>query len=61
MALMLNHLEQAGYVDRRKNAIRVTPRGAAALDHCLKLTGQANAGPLSPLDAASLLTWLYRA
>ena len=59
MVLLLNHLERAGHVardpdprDRRKNSIRVTPQGAAALDRCLDLAEQANAELLSSLSPA---------
>lgn len=70
MVLLLNHLEQAGLVarepdprDRRKNAIRVTPRGSRMLERCVTLAEQANAELLAPLDAAErrqLITLLTR-
>ncbi len=57
MVGVLNHLQGAGHVlrspdpaDRRKNAVTVTPEGAAALARCAELAEAANAELLAPLD-----------
>ncbi|MBS2534080.1 winged helix-turn-helix transcriptional regulator [Catenulispora sp. NF23] len=57
MVLLINHLEHLGHVvrdpdprDRRKNVIRVTPQGSAALNRCLKEAERVNAELLAPLE-----------
>ncbi|WP_327133718.1 MarR family transcriptional regulator [Streptomyces sp. NBC_01343] len=71
---LLNHLEGAGLLlrapdpaDRRKNAVTLTPAGAATLTRCATLAEQANAAFLSPLSPAerdrltALLTRIHEA
>ncbi|MFJ5228573.1 MarR family winged helix-turn-helix transcriptional regulator [Kitasatospora sp. NPDC088391] len=67
---LLNHLQRAGLVlrsphpsDRRKNAVTVTPEGAAVLARCAALAEAANAellAPLSPAEREQLLSLLTR-
>ncbi|MFD9407324.1 MarR family winged helix-turn-helix transcriptional regulator [Streptomyces sp. NPDC059989] len=74
MVGILNHLQEAGLVlrtpdpaDRRKNAVTVTPEGAALLGRCAALAEAANAELLSPLNPdeqnqlMALLTRLHEA
>ncbi|MEU0074576.1 MarR family transcriptional regulator [Streptomyces sp. NPDC006332] len=74
MVLLLDHLEEAGLalrapdpLDRRKNAVTVTPAGVRTLDRCAELAERANAELLAPLSAAEgqqlmeLLTRVYDA
>ncbi|MFF9351984.1 MarR family winged helix-turn-helix transcriptional regulator [Streptomyces sp. NPDC014734] len=56
MVGILNHLQETGLVlrtpdpaDRRKNAIAVTPEGAAVLARCGASAGAANVELLAPL------------
>lgn len=56
MVGILNHLQKQGLVlrspdlsDRRKNAVTVTPEGAAVLSRCGTLAEAANAELLAPL------------
>ncbi|MDY0815132.1 MarR family winged helix-turn-helix transcriptional regulator [Kitasatospora purpeofusca] len=58
MVGILNHLQDEGLVlrsphpsDRRKNAVTVTPAGAAVLTRCGALAEAANAELLAPLTA----------
>ncbi|MFG2994878.1 MarR family winged helix-turn-helix transcriptional regulator [Streptomyces sp. NPDC048257] len=74
MVGILNHLQEAGLVlrapdpvDRRKNAVTVTPEGTAVLARCAALAEAANAEFLAPLGPAerdqlvALLTRLHEA
>ncbi|WP_369777263.1 MarR family winged helix-turn-helix transcriptional regulator [Streptomyces sp. R33] len=74
MVGILNHLQEAGLVlrtpdpaDRRKNAVTVTPEGAALLGRCAALAKAANAELLAPLNPdeqnqlMALLTRLHEA
>ncbi|MEV0579816.1 MarR family transcriptional regulator [Streptomyces sp. NBC_01463] len=70
MVGILNDLQQAGLVlrtpdpvDRRKNAITVTPEGMAALTRCAALAEAANAellAPLTPEEQNQLMALLAR-
>ncbi|MEU8892655.1 MarR family winged helix-turn-helix transcriptional regulator [Streptomyces sp. NPDC048442] len=70
MVGILNHLQAAGLVlrtpdpvDRRKNAVTVTPKGTATLGRCADLAEAANAellAPLSPEEQGQLLALLGR-
>lgn len=70
MVGILNDLQEAGLVlrtpdlaDRRKNAITVTPGGAAALTRCAALAEAANAellAPLTPDEQIQLMALLTR-
>ncbi|MFE6750777.1 MarR family winged helix-turn-helix transcriptional regulator [Kitasatospora purpeofusca] len=70
MVGILNHLQHAGLVlrsphpsDRRKNAVTVTPAGAAALARCGALTEAANdelLAPLAPEEREQLTALLIR-
>ncbi|MFJ6795060.1 MarR family winged helix-turn-helix transcriptional regulator [Streptomyces sp. NPDC091268] len=70
MVGILNHLQAAGCVlrapdpaDRRKNAVTVTPEGAALLARCAALGEAANAeflAPLSPGERRQLVALLTR-
>lgn len=74
MVGILNHLQGEGLAlrapdpaDRRKNAVTVTPEGAAALTRCAALAEAANAELLAPLtpeeqkQSTALLTRLHEA
>ncbi|MFF7591344.1 MarR family winged helix-turn-helix transcriptional regulator [Kitasatospora purpeofusca] len=74
MVGILNHLQHEGLVlrsphpsDRRKNAVTVTPAGAAVLTRCGALAEAANAELLAPLapdereQLVALLARLHRA
>ncbi|CAM5718318.1 MarR family transcriptional regulator OS=Streptomyces alboniger OX=132473 GN=CP975_30590 PE=4 SV=1 [Streptomyces alboniger] len=70
MVGILNDLQHAGLAlrtpdpaDRRKNAITVTPEGAAVLTRCAALAEAANAellAPLTPDEQKQLMTLLTR-
>ncbi|MFD7415136.1 MarR family winged helix-turn-helix transcriptional regulator [Kitasatospora purpeofusca] len=70
MVGILNHLQHEGLVlrsphpsDRRKNAVTVTPEGAAVLTRCGALAEAANAellAPLAPEERAQLTALLTR-
>ncbi|MEW1929917.1 MarR family winged helix-turn-helix transcriptional regulator [Streptomyces sp. NPDC088360] len=70
MVGILNHLQNEGLVlraphpsDRRKNAVTVTPEGAAVLTRCGALAEAANAellAPLTPDEQKQLLALLTR-
>ncbi|MFV0126134.1 MarR family winged helix-turn-helix transcriptional regulator [Streptomyces sp. HMX112] len=70
MVGILNDLQQGGLVlrtpdpvDRRKNAITVTPEGIAALTRCAALAEAANAellAPLTPDEQNELMALLTR-
>ncbi|MER0443595.1 MarR family transcriptional regulator [Streptomyces sp. Edi4] len=70
MVGMLNHLQKEGLVlrapdpcDGRKNAVTVTPKGAAVLARCAALAESANAellAPLAPAEQRQLMALLAR-
>ncbi|MET9399599.1 MarR family transcriptional regulator [Kitasatospora sp. NPDC002965] len=70
MVGILNHLQRAGYVlrspdpaDKRKNAVTVTPEGAAVLARCAALAEAANEeliAPLNPDEQRQLMALLAR-